>query len=241
MAFHVCIVDDEPWAAVDAQHSVDWGRFGFKFTRHYSSPAEALNEIPRMRYSLILVDIRMPGMDGLELIRRLKEKQVDAHFAILSGYSDFEYARTAIRLGVQNYFVKPLEPEEIHQHLYQLSRELLTDQPQLPAIDPQFSEILEYIDLHASAKLRLEDVADSLGYNKNYICHLFQKHIGQTYVQYLTQRRLENARRLLTDTALPIAEIALRCGFSDNTYFNRVFKRATNRTPAEYRRGARKA
>ena len=237
MAFHVCIVDDEPWAAVDAQHSVDWGRFGFKFTRHYSSPAEALNEIPRMRYSLILVDIRMPGMDGLELIRRLKEKQVDAHFAILSGYSDFEYARTAIRLGVQNYFVKPLEPEEI----YQLSRELLTDQPQLPAIDPQFSEILEYIDLHASEKLRLEDVADSLGYNKNYICHLFQKHIGQTYVQYLTQRRLENARRLLTDTALPIAEIALRCGFSDNTYFNRVFKRATNRTPAEYRRGARKA
>lgn len=166
---------------------------------------------------------------------------MDAHFAILSGYSDFEYARTAIRLGVQNYFVKPLEPEEIHQHLYQLSRELLTDQPQLPAIDPQFSEILEYIDLHASEKLRLEDVADSLGYNKNYICHLFQKHIGQTYVQYLTQRRLENARRLLTDTALPIAEIALRCGFSDNTYFNRVFKRATNRTPAEYRRGARKA
>lgn len=84
-------------------------------------------------------------------------------------------------------------------------------------------------------------MADSLGYNKNYICHLFQKHIGQTYVQYLTQRRLENARRLLTDTALPIAEIALRCGFSDNTYFNRVFKRATNRTPAEYRRDARKA
>ena len=233
MAFHVCIVDDEPWAAVDAQHSVDWARFGFKFTRHYSSPAEALNEIPRMRYSLILVDIRMPGMDGLELIRRLKEKKVDSHFAILSGYSDFEYARTAIRLGVQNYFVKPLEPEEIHQYLY--------EQPQSPAIDPQFSEILEYIDLHAAEKLRLEDVADSLGYNKNYICHLFQKHIGQTYVQYLTQRRLENAQRLLTDTALPIAEIALCCGFSDNTYFNRVFKRATNRTPAEYRRGARKA
>lgn len=241
MAFHVCIVDDEPWAAVDAQHSVDWARFGFKFTKHYSSPSEALTEIPRMNYSLILVDIRMPGMDGLELIRRLKEQRVEAHFAILSGYSDFEYARTAIRLGVQNYFVKPLEPEEIHQYLYALSRELSADQPQTPAVDPQFSEILEYIDLHASEKLLLEDVADALGYNKNYVCHLFQKNIGQTYVQYLTQRRLQNAQRLLTETALPIAEIALRCGFSDNTYFNRVFKRATNRTPAEYRRGAQKA
>ena len=236
--FHILIAEDDSELNQLFQHVLR--RSGYEATG-VENGGQALEALDNAYYDMIISDVMMPGMDGLELIRRLKEKQVDAHFAILSGYSDFEYARTAIRLGVQNYFVKPLEPEEIHQHLYQLSRELLTDQPQLPAIDPQFSEILEYIDLHASEKLRLEDVADSLGYNRNYICHLFQKHIGQTYVQYLTQRRLENARRLLTDTALPIAEIALRCGFSDNTYFNRVFKRATNRTPAEYRRGARKA
>lgn len=235
------IADDERIIRETISTIINWKEYDIEVVGLCKNGMETYDMIMDETPDIVLTDIRMPGMDGLELIRRLKEKKVDSHFAILSGYSDFEYARTAIRLGVQNYFVKPLEPEEIHQYLYELSRELSADQPQSPAIDPQFSEILEYIDLHASEKLRLEDVADSLGYNKNYICHLFQKHIGQTYVKYLTQRRLENAQRLLTDTALPIAEIALRCGFSDNTYFNRVFKRATNRTPAEYRRGAQKA
>lgn len=240
MAFHVCIVDDEPWTAIDAMHSIDWARFGFKFTKHYSTPAEALAEIPQMHYSLILVDIRMPGLSGLELIQRLQEERVQSRFAILSGYSDFEYARTAMRLGVQDYFVKPLEPDEIHQFLSNLSRELKAEKSDAIPVDPQFSEILSYIDLHAAEKLRLEDVAENLGYNKNYVCHLFQKHIGQTYVHYLTQRRLENAKQLLGDTRLSLDQVAARCGFSDAAYFNRVFKKELKQTPAEYRRGVQR-
>lgn len=236
MPFRVSIVDDEPWTAIDAQHSIDWARFGFSFCEHYSSPSEALAHIPFVDYSLILVDIRMPVMDGLELIRKLKERQVQARFAILSGYSDFEYARTAMRLGVEDYFVKPLEPDEIHRFLNGLSRELHEMQPAEPPIDPQFSGVLEYIDLHAPEKLRLEDVADSLGYSKNYLCHLFQKNIGMTYVQYLTRKRIDNAKQLLSRTTLPLADVASRCGFSDLPYFTRVFKREQNLTPAEYRK-----
>lgn len=236
MPFRVSIVDDEPWTAIDAQHSIDWARFGFSFCEHYSSPSEALARIPFVDYSLILVDIRMPVMDGHELIRKLKERQVQARFAILSGYSDFEYARTAMRLGVEDYFVKPLEPDEIHRFLNGLSRELHEMQPAEPPIDPQFSGVLEYIDLHAPEKLRLEDVADSLGYSKNYLCHLFQKNIGMTYVQYLTRKRIDNAKQLLSRTTLPLADVASRCGFSDLPYFTRVFKREQNLTPAEYRK-----
>ena len=236
MAFHVCIVDDEPWTAIDAMHSIDWARFGFKLDKHYSSPSEALQDIPLRGYSLVLVDIRMPVMDGLELIRRLKQAGVQSRFAILSGYSDFEYARSAIRLGVENYFVKPLEPDEIHGFLSDLSRKLHTDAPDSSAVDPQFAEILSYIDLHAADKLRLEDVADSLGYNKNYICHLFQKNIGMTYVQYLTRRRIEIAKDLLLNTKLSMLDIAARCGFADGAYFTRVFKRETDQTPAEFRK-----
>ena len=239
MPFRVSIVDDEPWTAIDAQHSIDWARFGFAFCEHYSNPSDALARIPSANYSLILVDIRMPVMDGLELIRRLKEMQVQARFAILSGYSDFEYARTALRLGVEDYFVKPLEPEEIHRFLYGLARELGGARAEAPSVDPQFSGVLEYIDLHAPEKLRLEDVADSLGYSKNYLCHLFQKNLGMTYVQYLTRRRLDSARQLLARTALPLADVASRCGFSDLPYFTRVFKREQNQTPAEYRKAAR--
>lgn len=240
MSHLVCMIDDEPWAAIDAEHSIDWAYFGFKFSKHYSNPIEALSDIPHMNYSLILVDIRMPEIDGLELIRRLKEQEVQAQFAILSGYSDFEYARTAIRLGVQDYFVKPLDPAELNQYLSTLSKKLHGDLAETSELDPQFSEILEYIDLHASEKLKLDDIARALNYNKNYICQLFQKNIQKTYVQYLTERRVENARQLITGSTLSFNEISSRCGFSDYSYFNRVFKHVTGHTPAEYRNLNRK-
>ncbi|MDO4355144.1 MAG: helix-turn-helix domain-containing protein [Clostridia bacterium] len=236
MAYRVCIVDDEPWAAIDAMNSIDWQRFGFEFTKHYSSAMEALNEIPLKNYTLILVDISMPAMDGLELIRRLQEARVQAQFAILSGYSDFEYARAAIRLGVRDYFVKPLEPDEIHHYLSTFSpAEPESSEPTL-TVTPQFSEILEYIDAHLSGKLTLDTVANSLGYNKNYICHLFQKNIGQTYVQYLTHRRIEHAKHLLAHTTASLYDVATQCGFSDYAYFTRVFKRELKQTPTEYRK-----
>lgn len=236
MAYQVCIVDDEPWAAIDAMNSIDWHRFGFEFTKHYSTTTEALSEIPLKNYALILVDIRMPVMDGLELIRRLKEANVQAQFAILSGYSDFEYARTAMRLGVKDYFVKPLEPDEIHHYLNSFSHAEPESFKSALSVTPQFHKILEYIDAHISDKLALEDVAASLGYNKNYICNLFQKNIGQTFVQYLTQRRIETAKHLLAHTTLSLYDIAIQCGFSDYAYFTRVFKRELKQTPTEYRK-----
>lgn len=236
MPFYACIVDDEPWIAVDIMHSIDWAHFDFKFVKHYLSAAEALAEIPSMHYDLILVDIHMPVMNGLQLIQRLKELGVQTQFAMLTGYSDFEYARTALRLGVQDYFVKPLQPEEIHSFLNKLSNHLHSTSGKDDAIDPQFAEILAYINLHASEKIRLEDVAEQLGYSKNHICHLFQKNLSTTYVQYLTQRRVENACQLLRNTNLSLTQIAERCGFSDAAYFTKVFKRETNRTPADYRK-----
>ena len=111
MPFRVSIVDDEPWTAIDAQHSID-GRDSVSPsastipTRPTRSPASLGELQPDSRGHPNAV------MDGLELIRRLKEMQVQARFAILSGYSDFEYARTALRLGVEDYFVKPLEPKK---------------------------------------------------------------------------------------------------------------------------------
>ena len=126
MAFHVCIVDDEPWAAVDAQHSVDWARFGFKFTRHYSSPAEALNEIPRMRYSLILVDIRMPGMDGLEILRRLREGRdtADVPVIMLTARSQEMDKVTGLMTGADDYVTKPFSPAELTARIDALYRRI---------------------------------------------------------------------------------------------------------------------
>ena len=234
MAHLAALVDDEPWTMIDAERSVDWERFGFKLVRHYTSPVEALQEIPLVNYSLIMVDIRMPGMDGLELISRLRKKHVPAHFAILSGYSDFEYARSALRLGAEEYFSKPLDPEEIHSYLAKLAPAYDTEALSMQEV--LFRQILDYIRLNLYSRIRLEDIADRFGYNKNYISQLFTKKLGVCFSTYVTQARIESAKRLLGGSPLSIAEIAERCGFTDEMYFHRIFKRETGMTPTEYRK-----
>ena len=237
MSFLAAIVDDEPWTMIDAGSSVDWERFGFRLVKHYATPAEALREIPSMGYTLVLVDIRMPGMDGLELIRRLKEEYSGAHYAILSGYSDFEYARAALRLGAEEYFSKPLEPDEIHAYLAKIAASggAAEAAPQ----DAQFSQIVDYINLNLSSRLRLDDIADRFGYNRNYLSQLIAKKLGISFGRYVTRRRVESAKRLLAHTPLPASAVASRCGFSDELYFYKVFKREAGMTPAEYRQEAR--
>ena len=99
MAFGVIIVDDEPWVAVDAAHSVDWGRFGFTILGNYTSARTAVAEIMKRRPSLVLTDIRMPGIDGFELIEQCRAQGADCRFAMLTGHEDIGYAQRAIRAG----------------------------------------------------------------------------------------------------------------------------------------------
>lgn len=236
MSCRVCIIDDEPWTSVEAEHTIDFSRFGFRYDAHYEDPLEALRRIPSQDYSLILVDIRMPQMDGLTLIERLKAAGVKARFAILSGYSDFDYARSAIRLGVEDYFVKPIDPEEIHRFLQRLSKDM---DRSAPPENGNFDEVLDYVRLHLNEKLRLEDLSEALNYSRNYLCALFQKHLNTTFLQYLTGERLHLAMRLLSETTMSLNEIALRCGFGDQAYLSRVFRHSLNTTPNEYRRAHR--
>ena len=234
MAHLAAIVDDEPWTMIDAEHSIDWERFGFRLVKHYQSPADALKEIPSVNYALVLIDIRMPVMDGLELMRRLREKHWTAHCAILSGYADFEYARSALRLGAEEYFSKPLDPEEIHAYLAKIAPSCGTEV--LPMQEVHFQQILDYIKMNLYTRLRLEEISERFGYNRNYISQMFTKKLGISFSRYVTQARIESAKRLLNGSPLSVAEIAQRCGFSDEMYFHRVFKNETGMTPTEYRR-----
>lgn len=247
--YKVMFVDDEPWAVIDIMHSTPWESTGFSVAGYWDKPTAALEEIVKGKPDLVFTDICMPVLDGFELIKRCREAGSQAEFIILSSYSDFLYAKQAIKSAVLDYCLKPVNPavlleilEEIRALLDERNAPIKTMQ-NVQTDDSQhssFDDILEHIRENFQNKMLLSHLADHFHFNKNYICHLFKKHANTTFSNYLTQVRIESAKKLLRESALSQSEIAAQVGFADHYYFNRVFKAECGYTPSQYRHGKSK-
>ena len=123
--YDIMIVDDEPASRKALEYVLDWERHGFQIAGEAANGEEALAMMAEQSYSLIVTDIRMPGMDGLELAERIRSTS-DVPILILSGYEDFEYARKAMRIGVEDYLMKPVEAAELIDKLQRIHQQLET-------------------------------------------------------------------------------------------------------------------
>lgn len=218
----------------------------------------------RFKPDIILTDIRMPGLDGLELIERLYHECPDTKVIIISGYDDFSYAQKAIQFGAFDYIVKPIEEEDLikvlkrfkeqyekkakaHQKIRKLKSEL--EKVQQSIVDPSCTiyqsnldvktdirKVMAYIDEKYNTDLTLEDAAKMLFLNKNYFSEIFKKETGIGFNEYLNKVRMQKAKSLLEIRSLKINEIGDMVGYSDAAYFIKVFKKYYGTTPSEYRR-----
>lgn len=109
----VIIADDEQKVCKLIHHLVDWESMGLEVAAIINDGENALKAIKEIRPDIVITDIRMPGYDGIELIRRVKEILPEVYFIIISGYSHFEYAQKAIKYGVENYLLKPIKKKEL--------------------------------------------------------------------------------------------------------------------------------
>ncbi|SFE53108.1 Two-component response regulator, YesN/AraC family, consists of REC and AraC-type DNA-binding domains [Paenibacillus catalpae] len=109
--YSVIIVDDEPWAIKGIRNAFDWSKHGFEITGQFTSVHKAFEFICEESPDLIVTDIRMPEISGLELMRMTREKGKDADFVVVSGFAEFAYAQEAIRYGALDYFLKPIDIE----------------------------------------------------------------------------------------------------------------------------------
>ncbi|SFT16352.1 response regulator [Paenibacillus sp. BC26] len=121
--YSVLIVEDEPLARESLKYVIDWESCGFQIRAEAEDGKRALELMQRNHYSLVLTDIRMPTMNGLELIAKLREF-TDVPVIILSGYEDFEYARQALKMGVHDYLLKPVEEEDLIAILERIGRSI---------------------------------------------------------------------------------------------------------------------
>lgn len=121
LMYTVLLVDDEPLVLEGLRFMINWESYGFRVCGEASDGEEALERIQELNPDLVVTDISMPIMDGLQLIEYSKQVlNTKGHFFILSGYDDFTFARKALTYGVFNYWLKPIDVEEIHTSLLKL-------------------------------------------------------------------------------------------------------------------------
>ena len=126
--YRVFIVDDEPLICKGLRETIEWDSLGLEISGEAHNGVEAMALIAATHPDIIITDIRMPGMDGISLIKAIREKDMNLRIIILSGYSDYQFLKEAIRLGVDGYLLKPIDTDELVSNLSNLVNSIEKEQ-----------------------------------------------------------------------------------------------------------------
>lgn len=224
---------------------IDWASLGCAVVGEAANGEEGLAAAERYSPNLIITDVRMPHMDGIEMMRVLRERGSTAHVIVLTAYNDFDYARSALRFGAADYLLKPFRDQELVAAIERVrekaeafsSRSAQDDLLALPKGDKSkyVLQTLEYIAAHyADADINITTIARSIGISEGHLSHVFKKETSYTALGYLTLYRIHMARRLLADCRYKVYEVAGMVGYRDVAYFGSTFKKLTGLSPSEY-------
>jgi two-component system response regulator YesN len=252
--YRVVIIEDEEIIRKGLVYSANWAELNCSVVAEGRNGIEGIEAIKENTPDIVIVDINMPVMDGLEMIRQTYE-QYDYSAIILSGYSNFEYAQRAIQYGVLGYLLKPLNTLELKEvilraqkeceirHVFEDNRRskqewkqvnLLTDNNVKPIDDIIVSQMLDYIYINYQNRIVIQDVVNELNYSETFLNNRFKEAVGTTYIEYLNRFRIQKALELLREGKSTIQDIAWKCGIGEYKYFGTVFKKYIGCSPKEY-------
>ena len=245
--YRVFLADDEVWALAALKNLIDWGKYGFAVIGEAENGQQALERIERDQPDLIVSDIRMPGMDGLTLIKTIRDRNWRSEVLLVSGYTDFEYAKEAIRLGCRGYLVKPVAEEELIEYLAKTKEALdeagkrrqereVQDENGFQSERVLVRSMIRYLREHYAESLTLQVLAKEFGISESYISSLIKKDTGKRFSDHLTEIRIHRAQELLRTSNDSVEKIAERVGYPDYYYFTKVYKKMTGISPAAYRK-----
>lgn len=239
----IMLVDDERWVRTALRRTIEKLDLPFVIVHECGNGLEALDWLKNNHADLILTDIRMPVMDGLSFAKQFRRRRRVAEVIIISVHDDFPCVQEALRNGVFDYLLKPVEPSELKACLEKWI-EHRREKPQFEwSISQAVSEhpspiqrVLQYIEESPPGEITLTEAARRVHMNPSYLSQLFKQKLNKNFVDYLTEVRMAEAKHLLADTTLRISEIADRLGYSDLAYFSNTFKKMVGCTPSEYRK-----
>jgi two-component system response regulator YesN len=260
----VVVIDDEKWIRNLIINLLPYNKYPISIVGEAEDGVEGLELISKVKPDIILTDIRMPLLSGLDLIKELNKKLPQSRIIIVSGYDSFDYAQTAIKYGVVDFILKPVEESELESAFKKAIKLIKKDEKliktkhlekQVKRLSMDFIEALNddyphmtnekirksliYIDRNYTNCISLNDVSEAVFMNSSYFSDIFKKEVGIGFNQYLMDIRFKAAKKLLVEQKdLSIGDISTIVGFIDVNYFSRLFKKKFSCTPHEFRNQA---
>lgn len=247
-------VEDEIYTRNGILHSINWPALGIDRVESAGDGRAGLERL-KIKPDILLTDIRMPFLSGLELATIAKKQDANCEIIILSSHSDKEYLFTAISLSTVAYIEKPVDIDELKKaiELAVCRRKQSLRIRKLDAdpvgISQVIAPLLEKADLGHSTRLMLEyleghyqdpdlsvdHLASIVHLSTVYVSSIFKEETGHNLKRIITDLRLMHAKEMLSRTNLSIADIALSVGYRSSNYFSKLFRKETGLTPNEYR------
>ncbi|MDR2903870.1 MAG: response regulator [Clostridiales bacterium] len=242
----IFLADDETWVLIHLRKLIEKSGMPFKVIGEANNGVAALAEVERKKPDVLITDIRMPGHNGLELMEKMNERNLNTTVVFLSGYSDFNYAQSACRLRAFDYLLKPIGLDDLSGLLSRLSMSLSTNSES--AVDGQEEEmddvgsstikqIVEEIRSSYISELSLTELSKKHAISIGYLSQRLKNELGLSFVDYISSMRIQRAKELLRNEHISVDDIARQVGYRDCSYFIKVFKKIVGMSPHKYRKG----
>ena len=242
--YKIVVVEDESMVRKGIILTIDWSALDCVVVGDAANGEEGVELVERLKPDIVVSDVKMPRMDGIEMLRRLREQGNRVYVIILTAYDSFTYAQSALRLGAVDFLLKPFHDGDLEQAVLNLQKRMQAeDSAQSPPVlglkkgdkSKYVLEAMDYIGSHYNDPgISVGSIAQHLGISEGHLSHTFKKETDYTLLNYLTRYRIYKSMELLRDCRTKIYEAAEQVGYKDITYFSATFKRVVGVSPSEY-------
>ncbi|MGN1367325.1 MAG: helix-turn-helix domain-containing protein [Aristaeellaceae bacterium] len=242
--YKLIIIDDDVGTSNSLSNYFPWETQGFQLMEKFYDGITAFRYLQKHRVDLIISDIKMPEMNGIELARKLHEMHREEKIIFISGYKDFEYARSALEYGVKCYCLKPVTYREINEKLRAIKAELDAERgarepgnlPESSFDSMRVNKVKTYIAANCR-DVTLNRLAEYMDMNASYLSRFFREKTGETVSEYITRVRMQKALELLKkDEFRTLQEVGEQVGYTNPASFTKAFTQLYGVSPSAYRR-----